>query len=51
MISYTLYMSKFSNLRDHFFPLLFSKDSDNLKRLDIGLRELGAKRRLNGVNP
>ena len=39
---------------DHFFPLLFSKDSESLKILDIKLREVGAKRRLNGtskVNP
>ena len=41
---YTLYEQKFSN------PLLFPKESENLKSLDIGLREVGAKRRLNGVN-
>ena len=35
---------------DHFFPLLFPKDSKNLKILDIGLREVGTKRRLNRVN-
>ena len=35
---------------DHFFPLLFPKDSENLKSLDIGLWEVRAKRRLNGVN-
>ena len=44
---YTLYEPKFSNLR-HFFQLLFSKVSKNLKSLDIGLREVGAKRPLNG---
>ena len=29
---------------DHFFPLLFPKDSESLKILDIQLREVGAKR-------
>ena len=37
-------------LGDHFFPLLFPKDSESLKFLDIGLREVGAKRRLNGTS-
>ena len=32
---------------DHFFPLLFAKDSESLKILDIWCREVGAKRRLN----
>ena len=32
------------------FPLLFPMDSEYLKSLDIGLWEVGAKRRLNGVN-
>merc|ERR1712105_34367 len=31
---------------DHFFPLLFPKDSESLKILDIRLREVGAKRPL-----
>ena len=35
---------------DHFYPLLFPKDSESLKILDIGLREVGAKRRLNGTS-
>ena len=35
---------------DHFFPLLFPKDSESLKILDIRLREVGAKRRLNGTS-
>ena len=35
---------------DHFFSLLFPNDSENLKSLDIGLRAMGAKRRLSGVN-
>ena len=34
----------------NFFPLLFPKDSEYLKFLDIALREVGAKRPLNGVN-
>jgi hypothetical protein len=33
---------------NHFFPLLFPKDSESLKIFDIRLREVGAKRRLNG---
>jgi hypothetical protein len=35
---------------DHFFPLLFPKDSESLKMLDIRLREEGAKRPLNGTS-
>ena len=35
---------------DHFFPLLFPKDSESLKILDIRLREVGAKRPLNGTS-
>ena len=35
---------------DHFFPLLFPKDSKPLKIWDIQLREVGAKRRLNGTS-
>ena len=31
---------------DHFFPLLFPKESESLKILDIQLREVGAKRPL-----
>ena len=31
---------------DHFFPLLFPKDSESLKILDIRLQEMGAKRPL-----
>ena len=34
----------------HFFPLLFPKDSESLKILDIRLREVGAKRLLNGTS-
>ena len=47
---YTLLWSKSLEIWDHFFPLLFPKDSENLKSLDIGLWEVGAKRRLNKVN-
>ena len=35
---------------DHFCPLLFPKDSESLKILDIRLREVGAKRPLNGTS-
>ena len=42
--------SKKFQIWDHLFPLLFPKDSEYLKSLDIGLREVGAKRPLNGVN-
>ena len=35
---------------DHFFPLLFPKDSESLKILDLRLREVGAKRPLNGTS-
>ena len=45
----TPFMSKSIQIWDHSFPFL-PKYSKNLKSLDIGLQELGAKRRLNGVN-
>ena len=32
-----------SRMFDHFLPLFFSKDSENLKSLDIELQEVGAK--------
>ena len=35
---------------DHFFTLLFPKDSEPLKISDIRLREVGAKRLLNGTS-
>ena len=47
--NFTPFISKSFKIWDHFFPLLFQKDSKNLKSLYIGLREVGAKRRLNGV--
>ena len=44
------FMSKSFQIGDHFFPLLFPKDSENFKSFDIGFWEVGAQRRLNGVN-
>ena len=41
--------SKTVQIWDHFFPLLFPKDSESLKILDIRLREVGAKRLVNGM--
>ena len=35
---------------DHFFPLLFPKDSESLKILDIQLQKVGEKRPLNGTS-
>ena len=35
---------------DHFFSLLFPKDSESLTIFDIRLREVGAKRPLNGTS-
>ena len=43
--NFSPFMSKSFQLWDPFFPLLFLKDSENLKSLDIGLWEVGAKRR------
>ena len=43
------FMNKRFQIWDHFFLLLFPKDFKNLKCLDIGLREFGATRLLNGV--
>ena len=43
------FMSNSFQVWEHFFLFLSHKDSENLKSLDIGLREMGAKRRLNGV--
>ena len=42
-------MSKSFQIWNYFFPLLFSKDSKNLKSLDIGFWEVGEKRLLNWV--
>ena len=41
------FSNKNVHIWDHFFTLLFPKDSESLKILDIWLREVGAKRRLN----
>ena len=38
-------MNKSFQLWDNFFTLIFPKDSDNLKSLDIGLWEMGAKKK------
>ena len=42
-------MSKSFTIWNKFFPLLFPKDSEYLKSLDIVLWEVGAKRPLNGM--
>ena len=47
---FTPFMRKSIQIWDHFIPLVFPRDSENITSLDIGLREVGAKRRLNGVN-
>ena len=47
---FTVFMSKKFQILDHFFPLVFPKDSENLKSLDVGLWEVVTKRRLNWVN-
>ena len=47
--NFTPFISKSCQIWDHFFPLLLPKDSKNLKRLDIGLWGVGAKRLLSGV--
>ena len=39
----TPFMSKSCQMWDHFFPLLFPKDSKNQKFLDIRLQEVGQK--------
>ena len=44
------FLSKNVHIWDHFFPLLFPKDSESLKILDIRLWEVGAKRRLNSTS-
>ena len=46
---FALFISKSFQIWDHFFLLLFPKDSENLKSLDIGLWEVGARRPLNRV--
>ena len=46
---FTPFISKNVQVRHHFFPLLFLNNSESLKSLDTLLREMGAKRRLNGT--
>ena len=46
---FTPFMSKGFQILDQFFPLLFPRDSENLKSVDIWLWEVGAKRPLNRV--
>ena len=40
---FTLFMRQRFTIGDHFFPILFHKDSKYLKSLDIGLHEVGTK--------
>ena len=47
--NFTPCMSKSFQIWDHFFLLLFPKDSENLKSLHIGLWKMGAKIPLKGV--
>ena len=47
---FTPFMSKNIQIQDHSFLLISPKYSYDLKSLDIGLMEVGAKRRLNGMN-
>ena len=49
LCNFAPFMSKSFQIGDHSFQLLFSKNSENLKSLDISLQEVGAKRLLNGV--
>ena len=44
------FFSESFQIWDHFFPLLFPKDSKSLKTLDIRLLEVGTKRCLNGTS-
>ena len=44
------FLNKNFHIWDHFFPLLFPKDSESLKILDIQLWEVGEKRPLNGTS-
>ena len=43
-------LNKNVEMLDHFFPLLFPKNSESLKILDIRLWEVGAKRPLQGTS-
>ena len=41
--NFTPFMSKSFQIWDHFFPLLFPKDSENLKFVDIYFGKWGQK--------
>ena len=45
---FTPFIGKSFQIWDYFFILLFPKDSESLKFLDIRLQEVGAKRHSNG---
>ena len=47
---FTPFISQSFQMWDHFFPLLFPKDVESLKVVDIRLQEVGAKRRWNGTS-
>ena len=47
---FTPFISKGFQMWDHFFLLLFPKDSESLRILNIQLREVGAKIHLNGTS-
>ena len=47
---FTPFMRTSFQIWHNLFSLLFPNDFKNLNSLDIGFREMGAKRRLNGVN-
>ena len=47
---FTSFISKSFQIWNQFFPLLFLKDSKNLRSLDIGSREMGAKNVSTGNN-
>ena len=47
---FRLFLSKNVHIWDQFFPVLFPKDFETLKILDIRLREVVAKRCLNGTS-
>ena len=42
--NFTPFIRKIFQIWDHFFPLLFAKDSQSVKCLEIWFREMGAKR-------
>ena len=46
---FTPFMGNSCQIWDHFFQLLFPKDSENLNTLDIWLWEVGAKKTVKGV--